>query len=122
MGKHTIAHVEIPANDLKAAGQFYHDVFGWKINHLPEMNYTTFDPDDTKSPGGGFMPVSDESPVGKILVHIHTDDINATLQQIVDCGGEVVLQRTEIPGIGWYAIFKDQTGNDLGLYEPLVKT
>ncbi len=42
MSNHAIVHVEIPAHDLASAGQFYADLFGWKTQSMPEMNYMTF--------------------------------------------------------------------------------
>jgi predicted enzyme related to lactoylglutathione lyase len=31
-------------------------------------------------------------------------------------GGTIVREKTEIPGIGWFGIFKDPTGNNLAVY------
>lgn len=114
MSKHPIVHVEISANDREAAGQFYTDLFGWDVQQRPEMNYATF---DTKNgPGGGFFPVSNENPAGTVLVYVGTDDIEATLAKAESLGGKTVVPKTEIPNIGWFAFFKDPTGNQIGLY------
>jgi predicted enzyme related to lactoylglutathione lyase len=40
MSKRNIVHVEIPAVNVEGAGKFYQDLFGWKIQPVPEMNYT----------------------------------------------------------------------------------
>lgn len=123
MSKHEIVHIEIPSKSLESDGQFYQEVFGWEVQHMPEMDYTTlsFNGRDSKAEneasGGGLVPVSDEYPAGRVLVYISTDDIDATLQQIEECGGKTVLPRTEIPGMGWFAHFTDRTGNRIGLYE-----
>ncbi len=42
--------------------------------------------------------------------------IDADLKQVAKLGGEVLRQKTEIPGMGWYGIFKDPTGNVLAIY------
>jgi predicted enzyme related to lactoylglutathione lyase len=114
MSKHGIVHIEFSAKDREAAGKFYGDVFGWKIEQMPEMNYATFDPEE--GPGGGFNPVSDDDPAGTVTVYIDTDDIEATLVKITSKGGKVIRSKTEIPGIGWFGIFADPTGNKIGLY------
>ena len=39
---HQIVHVELAAVDRKALSKFYADVFGWEVEHMDFMNYTTF--------------------------------------------------------------------------------
>lgn len=114
MSKRNVVHVEIPAANVEAAGQFYHDLFDWKLEHVAEFNYTMWE--DGSGYGGGFNEVSAENPVGLVLVYIHSDDIDADLKKIEKLGGSVVRAKTEIPGTGWYALFKDPTGNTLALY------
>ena len=77
MAKHPIVHIEFSAQDREAAAQFYHEVFGWEIQHMPEMNYSTFMCDDKL--GGGFNPLSDQNPAGTVTVYIQVDDFEATL-------------------------------------------
>ena len=114
MSKRNVVHVEIPAANLESAGKFYSDLFGWKIQHMPEMNYTMWEAGDHT--GGGFPEVSAEYPAGQVLVYIDSDDIEADLKNVAKLGGTVLRQKTEIPGMGWFGIFKDPTGNVLALY------
>ena len=53
---------------------------------------------------------------GDIMLHVDSDDIEADLEKIEALGGQIISHKTEIPGIGWYAMFKDPTGNTLSLY------
>jgi uncharacterized protein len=114
MSKHHIVHVEFSAHDREAAGQFYAELFGWKVQQIPEMNYATFDTED--GPGGGFNPVSNENPAGNVVVYVGTDDIEATLAKAESLGGKTIVPKSEIPNTGWFAFFKDPTGNTVGLY------
>lgn len=114
MSKRNVVHVEIPAADVPAAAKFYEDLFGWKIHHAPEFDYTMWE--DASGSGGGFNKLSDEHPVGEVLVYIASDDIEADLKRVEKLGGSVVVPKTEIPGQGWFAEFKDPTGNKLALY------
>jgi predicted enzyme related to lactoylglutathione lyase len=66
--------------------------------------------------GGGFPEVSKDAPAGQVLVYIDSDDIEADLKKVEKLGGIVVYPKTEIPNIGWFGLFKDPTGNVLGLY------
>ena len=114
MSKRNVVHVEISAQNVEASSKFYESLFGWKMQHVPEMNYTMWE--DGSGFGGGFNTVSEENPVGQVLVYIHSDDIEADLKKVEKLGGKVVHPKAEIPGMGWYAIFQDPTENVLGLY------
>ncbi len=120
MSNHPIVHIEIPASDSAAAGKFYDEVFGWKIAHDKAMDYTMFEYAERQ--GGGFSNVSDENPVGKVVVYLQTEDIDATLVKIEANGGKTVAPKTEIPTVGWFAFFKDPTGNTLALYTSMNPT
>jgi len=114
MSKRNVVHVEIPAANVEAAGKFYEGLFGWKISHMPEMNYTMWEAGDGS--GGGIPGVSADKPAGQVLVYIDSDDIDADLKKVEKLGGKTLHQKTEIPGTGWFGVFKDPTGNVLGLY------
>ncbi len=115
MSKHPIVHVEISAQDLEATAKFYEELFGWKIQHIPEMNYATFEAEG--GPGGGFNPVSEQVPAGTVLVYVNSDDIEASLAKAESLGGTTTVPKTEIPDVGWFAIFTDPTGNTMALYK-----
>ncbi len=117
MGKHGFVHVEISANDLTATAAFYQQVFNWTVQPVPEMNYALFETGE--GPGGGFSPVMAENPAGTVMIYIATDNIEDTLAAVEKAGGVTVLPRTEIPSTGWFAQFKDPTGNLLGIFQNL---
>lgn len=116
MSKHPIVHVEISAADRKESANFYSTVFGWEMQHHDEMHYTTFTSGEGEV-GGGINPVTDENPAGTVTVYIGADDIQATLADIEANGGRIIMGKTEIPQMGWFAIFQDPTGNTLALYK-----
>ena len=115
MSNHPLVHVEISAYDREAAGKFYSDLFGWHIEQMPEMNYATFDY-GVEGVGGGLNPVTENNPAGTVVVYVDTDDIDADLAKVEKLGGKIVTAKTEIPGMGWFGIFTDPTGNLIGLY------
>ncbi|HLE90184.1 MAG TPA: VOC family protein, partial [Anaerolineales bacterium] len=94
MSKRNVVHVEIPAANVEAAGKFYQDLLGWKLQHDPALNYTQWEAGD--GTGGGFPAVSDESPAGHVLVYIHSDDIETDLKNVEKLGGRVIHPKTEI--------------------------
>jgi predicted enzyme related to lactoylglutathione lyase len=121
----SVVHFEIPADDVARAKGFYSSVFDWKLQDMPEMEYTvvqTTEVDDETqmptSPGainGGLVRRSDEVPVPVLTVDV--DSIDQALKQVQAAGGRVVRERTEIPGMGAYAYFTDTEGNTVGLWE-----
>lgn len=120
MSGHPIVHIELSAQDPRKLSQFYNELFGWKIVHDEAMNYTMFETVEGGL-GGGFSPVSEDNPPGTVLVHIQTDDIEATLKDIAARGGQAVVPKTEIPNTGWFALFVDPAGNTVGLYTPMQR-
>jgi len=129
MGK--VVHFEIPADDVARAKQFYAGLFGWQMQDMgEEMNgyiiaMTT--PVDQESqlplePGainGGLMKRSADTPSPVITIEV--DGIDDALKQVDTGGGSTVQARTEIPGMGAFAYFKDSEGNVVGLWETRVE-
>jgi uncharacterized protein len=117
MTKRNIVHIEIPAADSAKAGKFYADLFGWKIEHVPEMNYTMWDAGDGS--GGGFNPLGEHVKAGDVLIYVNSDDIEADLKKAKSLGGTILTEKSEIPNTGWWGVFKDPTGNMIALYTSL---
>jgi uncharacterized protein len=118
MTKHPIIHVEFSAKDREAAGKFYHELFDWEIKQIPDMDYATFSTGDGGT-GGGFNPITADNPPGTIMVYVETDSVEDTLRKAEALGGKTVSPRMEIPGVGWFAIFQDPTGNQVAVLEPI---
>ncbi len=120
MSSHPIVHVEIPASDPLSAGTFYADVFDWQVDtSMPE--YPMFKVEG--GPPGAFVSLATQPPdlaikyeVGKPLLFIATDDINASLASVEAHGGKVAQPLTPIPSVGAWAAFTDPTGNLIGLF------
>ena len=123
MGK--VVHFEIPTDDEARAREFYSSIFGWQLQVMDEMQYTlvrtvsvdeqTQLPTEPGAINGGLMKRSAETPAPVITVDV--DSIDDSLKQIESSGGSTITPRTEIPGMGAFAYFKDTEGNVLGLWE-----
>jgi uncharacterized protein len=113
MSNHPIVHVEFSTRDRIASGKFYSSLFRWRVNQISEMNYATFD--SGNDVGGGFSPLGPGYPAGTTIVYVGTDDIDATLAKAESLGGKIMATKTEIPGVGWFGLFTDPTGNIVGL-------
>jgi predicted enzyme related to lactoylglutathione lyase len=114
MAAHRISHIEIPGTDPQAAARFYGDLFGWQMVHDETYNYTMFDA--SPGPGGAYVAIDGQhARAGEVLVHVDTDDIDATLKQVGELGGQTLVPKTEVPGVVWFAVFADPSGNRIGL-------
>ena len=120
-----IVHFEIPADDEGRARTFYREVFGWQLQEMPELQYTivmttpideqTQLPTEPGAINGGLMKRSADTPSPVLTVDV--ESIDDSLKQIEAAGGSAVKGRTEIPGMGAFAYFKDPEGNVMGLWE-----
>ncbi len=113
-----ICYVEIPARDLDKTKVFYQDVFHWEVKPgtFNEESYSLFRSGNDEMVGGfdTRLPVSD----GGALLYIHVEDIDKTLDKIVNSGGSIIKEKFPIDyDHGNSAIFKDPNGNHLGLWQ-----
>lgn len=119
-----VVHFEIPFDDGQRARGFYRDAFGWELQEIPEMGYTTVEsgPSGDQGPtepgyiGGGMLDRSASPASGPVLV-IDVDDIDAALEKIVELGGSTLVGRTQVADMGFSAYFTDPEGNVMGLWE-----
>ena len=114
--KGSICHIEIASTDLAKSRAFYSAIFGWAIqDNAPFSEYWFFKAGDTS---GAFTLGAKPSDNGPILV-LAVEDIPSTLEQIEMAGGSKLTEKTEIGGnMGYYAYFKDPSGNKLGIWSP----
>ncbi|GAB3744875.1 VOC family protein [Amycolatopsis oliviviridis] len=120
-----VVHFEIPFEDGERARGFYREVFGWKTDIPPGMDYTmvfsgpTVETGMPTEPGfinGGMMDKKSSPAPGPVLV-IEVDSIDDTLAVIEKQGGSTLVGRTAVGDMGFSAYFKDPEGNVNGIWE-----
>ncbi len=116
MSNNSVCHIEIAAKDSKKSAEFYKSLFGWKLNFEMSEDYIFFMPDN--GTGGAISKMENFTPGDSIVVYIQVEDIEASLKHVVELGGTEKTAKTEIPGHGWYGVFKDLYGNPIGLFTP----
>jgi predicted enzyme related to lactoylglutathione lyase len=40
-------------------------------------------------------------------------------KKVAALGGQILVQKTEIPDMGWFAVAKDPEGNTFGIFETI---
>jgi predicted enzyme related to lactoylglutathione lyase len=120
MANRSIVHVEFSTKDAPSSAKFYSELFGWEMHEMPEFNYWTFATGPEQ--GGGFNNIGDnagggfEVKPGTVVSYVTSEDIDADLAKAESLGGTTKAPKMEIPGIGWYGVFEDPSGNLVGLY------
>ena len=109
-----VTNFEINSADPAKARQFYSDVLGWKMNFMPENNYTFVDTDaGGKGIGGGIGPLRGPKPF--VTFYVVVKDLQATMDKATKGGGAVVFPVTKVGPTTTIAIFSDPDGNVIGL-------
>jgi uncharacterized protein len=120
-----VVHFEVPFSDGKRAKDFYQQAFGWQLNEIPEMKYTTVStgpvaetgmPAEPGYIGGGMFEREPAFPQGPVIT-IDVPNIDDALAKITSLGGEPVGEKSQVGEMGFAAYFKDTEGNVLGLWE-----
>ena len=111
---HTIAYVELGADDLAASRSFYESAFGWTFNDYGPV-YAGIRSADGDSEVGG-LNATGEGPSGAPLVLLVSDDVDASLAAVEAAGGRVVTPIEAYPG-GRRFTFADPGGTVLGVFQ-----
>lgn len=112
-----IVHFEIPANEPEKIMEFYSNVFGWKMQKFGDFNYWSCNTGDEKEPGinGGIMKRQHaDQPIVNTIKVVNLDEM---MKKVSAAGGEIVVPKMVIPGVGWLSYFKDVEGNIMGIME-----
>jgi predicted enzyme related to lactoylglutathione lyase len=120
-----VVHFEIPFDDGDRARAFYADAFGWQIQHVPDLDYTTVSTGPVTEEGfpaepgyinGGMFDRAD-APATRPVVTLEVDDADAVLEKIEQNGGKTVAAKFAVGDMGFAAYFEDSEGNVLGLWQ-----
>ena len=118
-----VIHFEIPAEQPERALKFYTDVFGWKTQKWEgEQDYWLITTGDDHEPGinGGLIKRQGNwvNPVNSIDV----PSVDEFAAKVTERGGQVVVPKMQIPGVGYLAYCQDTEGNLFGIFEGLKST
>jgi predicted enzyme related to lactoylglutathione lyase len=109
-----VTNFEINSADPAKARQFYSDVLGWRMNFMPENNYTFVDTDSGgKGIGGGIGPLRGPKPF--VTFYVVVKDLDATMAKATKAGATVVFPVTKVSPTTTIALFADPDGNVVGL-------
>jgi len=111
-------HFELATDELEKTAAFYRDVFGWQIQKWEgPVDYWIITTGDTSTPGinGGLMETN--GMFNGTINTIEVNDIDDAIAKVLAHGGSMMLEKHAIPGVGYQAYFKDNTGIAVGLHQ-----
>ena len=113
-----VSHFEITADNPKRAAEFYEKAFGWKLTDwggpFTYLLATTGD----KSEVGIDGAIMDRTDHGQAVINtISVDKWEDGAEAVKNAGGQVLQEKTAVPGQGYFAYCKDTEGNVFGIFE-----
>ena len=109
-----VVHFEIAGKDARRTQQFYASLFDWEIDSTLMGGAYSLVGVNQGGIAGGLMAAPDGRP--SLTIYVQVDDLQAYLDRAQRLGGKTLVQPTEIPGGGAWALFEDPDGNAVGLY------
>ncbi len=119
-----VIHFEIHADNPERAVAFYQKVLGWSFTKwegpMPYWLVKT-GPDTQPGINGGLLPRRCPVAGEAVIAYVCTADVPAVDEyaaKAVAAGGQVVVPKMAIPGVGWLLYCKDTEGNIFGMMQP----
>jgi predicted enzyme related to lactoylglutathione lyase len=123
---HGIVHFELPAEDPQKLADFYTGLFQWNITRMAMdggdyWGVSTGPVDEDGMPtepgyiGGGITKrmMPGQTPANYVNVE-SVDEYAAKAQEL---GAQLIVPKSPVPGMGWFAMLTDPEGNPLGLWQ-----
>ena len=111
-----INYVEFNSGDAEASAKFYRDVFEWDPQPFGADDYLMASHGDEPGIDTGLTSSEDGQPL--TVATITVDDLEGYMGRVIFAGGEIVVPKFTIPGVGRVCYFTDTTGMIVGLHEP----
>jgi len=111
-------HFDISAENPEQATRFYADVFGWQFQKWEgPMDYWLISTGTNGELGidGGLSRRNGHGIATVNTVGVPSAD--EYVERITRAGGSVLMPKSAIPGVGWFAMCADPEGNSFGIMQ-----
>lgn len=111
-----LTHFAIYVEYIRRAQTFYDNVFDWGFNSYSPSDFLQIRED--KSENGEligalqsrrFCPI-DEKIIG-LECSIRVENVDSIIEKVKKSGGQILMDKTAIPHVGWISKFLDTEGN-----------
>lgn len=120
-----VIHFEIQADNIERVKKFYEKVLGWKIEKYAAkepgsmmMDYWMVMTGKGAGIDGGMYKRPADEKIYTYDCTVDVEDIDKAVEAVKANGGTITREKSELPGVGWFASAKDTEGNRFALMQP----
>ncbi len=106
---------ELVTNDLQGAGKFYSQLFSWKAEPFPGMDYTLFKQGEKSL--GGMMQCQEKNVPPFWLAYVGVENADASAKRAVELGARIIKAPFDIPTVGRLAVIQDPQGATFAVFQ-----
>jgi uncharacterized protein len=114
-----VTHFEIYGEEPADLAEFYRQLFGWRLERAPGVDYWRID--SGESPGRGFAGGLTYRPIAGTrgwMHYVHVASLDDAVADAERLGAAVLRPKTAVPKAAWYAVLADPEGNIFAIYQP----
>ena len=113
-----ITHFDIPSDNPERTQKFYSEVFGWQFDKWDgPIEYWMVKTGENSQPGiNGGMARRMPGQIGMTNT-IEVPSLDEYTNKITSNGGQILIPKMPIPGVGYFATCMDTEGNIFGLIQ-----
>ncbi len=113
-----VIHFEIPAKESGKVADFYRNVFGWKIQGWEgPMEYLLCSTGEKEEPGIDGAIYSPTEPFNCVVNTIGVENLDLSMSKVEENGGEIIVPKMVVPGVGYMLYCRDCEGTPFGLMQ-----
>jgi uncharacterized protein len=106
------------ARDAARARAFYAQVLGWSLPDDGRRRCWVITSDTDSRLGTAGPDVTGADTAGEpVIPTIHVPDVTAAAAAAVAAGGEILVPRIPLPGLGWLVYLADTEGNVISIMQ-----
>jgi uncharacterized protein len=109
-------HVELLSTDVRKSKEFYQDLFSWKLDDIPGVDYTMIKLGE--GAGGGMMKHPMPQGPSQWIAYVQVEDVAAATEKAKSLGAKVLKSVTEVEHVGSVSVIMDPTGAALAMWQP----
>ncbi len=113
-----ICHFELTTQDMAAAKEFYGSLFDWKLESMSMDDEAYIMINTGEEPSGGMMAAPSAEVPSAWVNYVQVEDVEASAARAAELGGQIIVAKTPIPEMGYFAVISDPTGAVIGVWEP----
>ena len=112
---HPVVQFQIISKDPEATGQFYGQLFGWKVDSNNPMGYREINTGSKEGIQGGIWPAPPQAP-SFVQLFVAVDDVTAAVRQAEGLGAKTLIPPTNLPDGDEMAVLHDPQGMSFALW------